>query len=186
MSVIILKHSILFISKIYCTCTFRPKQIKFHKQLHPLSLSCRLSFVNFIVLLGYVLFRQFTNNTYFLHVNIKAAVDRATKMYWIKKETGEEIAMTSWSEYCIPQRHKLYYYTLHSLPVFSLAKTLQLILEISTTYRLVSYLLASNWLICRCRSIAWFPVTIWIQVPCTVLFVVIFFEAMYNKTIIYH
>lgn len=59
-----------------------------------LSLSCRLSFVNFIVLLGYVLFRQFTNNTYFLHVNIKAAVDRATKMYWIKKETGEEIAMT--------------------------------------------------------------------------------------------
>ena len=58
-----------------------PKQIKFHKQLHPLSLSCRLSFVNFIVLLGYVLFRQFTNNTYFLHVNIKAAVDRATKMY---------------------------------------------------------------------------------------------------------
>lgn len=46
-----------------------------------LSLSYRLSFVNFLVLLGYVLFRQFTTNTYFLHVNIKAAVDRATKMY---------------------------------------------------------------------------------------------------------
>ena len=46
-----------------------------------LSLSYRLSFVNFLVLLGYVLFRQFTRNTYFLHVNIKAAVDRATKMY---------------------------------------------------------------------------------------------------------
>ena len=81
MSVIILKHSILFISKIYCTCTFPLKQIKFHKKLHLLSLSYRLSFVNFLVLLGYVLFRQFTGNTYFLHVNIKAAVDRATKMY---------------------------------------------------------------------------------------------------------
>ena len=65
----------------------------FTKKLHLLSLSSRLSFVNFLVLLGYVLFRQFTRNTYFLHVNIKAAVDRATKMYWIKKETGEEIAM---------------------------------------------------------------------------------------------
>lgn len=52
---------------------------------------CPLSI--FLVLLGYVLFRQFTRNTYFLHVNIKAAVDRATKIYWIKKETGEEIAM---------------------------------------------------------------------------------------------
>ena len=41
----------------------------------------------------------------------------------------------------------LYYYTLYSLPVFSLAKSLQLILEISDTYRLVSYLLADNWLI---------------------------------------
>ena len=65
----------------------------FTKKLHLLRLSSRLSFVNFLVLLGYVLFRQFTRNTYFLHVNIKAAVDRATKIYWIKKETGEEIAM---------------------------------------------------------------------------------------------
>lgn len=37
--------------------------------------------LSIIVLLVYVLFGQFTNNTYFLHVNIKAAVDRATKMY---------------------------------------------------------------------------------------------------------
>ena len=44
----------------------------------------------------------------------------------------------------IPQHHKLHYYTLHSLSVFSLAKSLQLILEISTPYRLVSYLLADN------------------------------------------
>ena len=66
---------------MYCTCTFPLKQIKFHKKLHLLSLSYRLSFVNFLVLLGYVLFTQFTRNTYFLHVNIKAAVDRATKMY---------------------------------------------------------------------------------------------------------
>ena len=37
-----------------------------------------------------------------------------------------------------------YYYTLYSLSVFSLTKSLQLILEISTTYKLVSYLLADN------------------------------------------
>ena len=40
-----------------------------------------------------------------------------------------------------------HYYTLYSLSVFSLAKSLRLILEISATYRLVSYLLADNWLI---------------------------------------
>ena len=37
-----------------------------------------------------------------------------------------------------------YYYTLYSLPVFSSAKSLQLILEISATYRFISYLLADN------------------------------------------
>ena len=36
------------------------------------------------------------------------------------------------------------YYTLYSLSVFSLAESLQLILEISATYRLGSYLLADN------------------------------------------
>ena len=41
------------------------------------------------------------------------------------------------------------YYTLYSISVFSLAKNLQLTLVISPTYRLVSYLLADNWLICR-------------------------------------
>ena len=45
-----------------------------------------------------------------------------------------------------------YYYTLLSLSVFLLAKSLQLILEISATYRLVSYLLADNWIICRMRA----------------------------------
>ena len=45
-----------------------------------------------------------------------------------------------------------HYYTLYSPSVFSLAKSLQLILEIGTTYRLVSYLLADNWLICRLRT----------------------------------
>ena len=44
------------------------------------------------------------------------------------------------------------YYTSYSLSVFWLAKSLQLILEISTTYRLVSCLLADNWLICRLRE----------------------------------
>ena len=38
----------------------------------------------------------------------------------------------------------LYYYTLYSLSVFSLAKSLQLILEISANYKLVSYLLGDN------------------------------------------
>ena len=37
-----------------------------------------------------------------------------------------------------------YYCTLYSLSVFSLAKSLQLILEINTTYRFVSYLLVDN------------------------------------------
>ena len=46
------------------------------------------------------------------------------------------------SDYCC-------YHTLDSLSVFLLAKNLQLILEISATYRVVSYLLADNWLICR-------------------------------------
>ena len=37
---------------------------------------------------------------------------------------------------------KFIYYVLYSLPVFSLAKSPQLILEIRATYHLVSYLLA--------------------------------------------
>ena len=41
------------------------------------------------------------------------------------------------------------YYTLRSLSLFSFYKSLQLILEISATYRFVSYLLAENRLICR-------------------------------------
>ena len=44
----------------------------------------------------------------------------------------------------------VYYYTLYSLSVFSLAKSLQLILEINATYRLVSYLL--DWPISRMRA----------------------------------
>ena len=49
------------------------------------------------------------------------------------------------------QPNFLFYYTLYSLSVFSMAKSLQLILEISVTYRLASYLPADNWLICRLR-----------------------------------
>ena len=60
------------------------------------------------------------------------------------------------------------YDTLHSLSVFSVAKNLQLILEISTTYRLV-----------RLTNL-----TISIQVPCDGVFVVIDFLTMYNKTIV--
>ena len=43
------------------------------------------------------------------------------------------------------------YYTLHTLSVFSLAKSLQLILEIKSWLK-VSYLLADNQLICRLRA----------------------------------
>ena len=42
----------------------------------------------------------------------------------------------------------LYLYILYSLSVFSLAISLQLILEISVTYWFFSYLMADNWLIC--------------------------------------
>ena len=47
--------------------------------------------------------------------------------------------------------HYFVYYTLYSLSIFSLANILQLILEISATYGLDSYLPADNSLICRLR-----------------------------------
>ena len=40
----------------------------------------------------------------------------------------------------VEEVNKCCYYTLYSLSVVSLAKSLQLILKISATYRLVSYL----------------------------------------------
>ena len=40
--------------------------------------------------------------------------------------------------------YKHYYYTLYSISVFSLTKSLQLFLEITATYRLISYLLADS------------------------------------------
>ena len=51
-------------------------------------------------------------------------------------------------------------YYMYSLSIFSLAEILQLILEISVTYRLVSYQLAAdNWLpvICRLRAQCMIP-----------------------------
>ena len=69
-------------------------------------------------------------------------------------------------------------------PVLSLAKSLQLILEISTTYRLVSYLFADNLLNRRLHVQCVISNNIYIQVPCHGEFVVIFFKTMYNKTII--
>ena len=44
------------------------------------------------------------------------------------------------SDYTKPGSNNCFYYTLDSLSVFSLAKSLRLILEISATYRLVSIL----------------------------------------------
>ena len=46
--------------------------------------------------------------------------------------------------YVTRRSNNIHHYTMYSLSVFSLAKILQLILEISATYRLVSYLLADN------------------------------------------
>ena len=63
--------------------------------------------------------------------------------------------------------------------------SLLLILEISATYRLVSYTLADNWLICRLRAQCMiYNLAISIQVLCDGVFAVIFFKTMYNKTII--
>ena len=76
------------------------------------------------------------------------------------------------------------YYTLYSLPVLSLAESLQLILEISANFRLVSYVLADNWLISRMRAQCMISNKNSIQVPCEGVFVVIFFKTMSNKTII--
>lgn len=42
--------------------------------------------------------------------------------------------------------------TLYSLTIFSLAKSVQLILELSIVYRLVSCLQANNWLTCRLHT----------------------------------
>ena len=44
-----------------------------------------------------------------------------------------------------------FHFTLYSLSVLWLVKSLQLILETRATYRSASYLLAHNWLICRFR-----------------------------------
>ena len=77
-----------------------------------------------------------------------------------------------------------YYYTLYSLTVFSLAKSLQLILEISATYRLVSYLLADNWLICRLRAKCMISTNNINSGSRHGVFVIIFFKTMYNKTTI--
>ena len=74
----------------------------------------------------------------------------------------------------------IYYYTLNSLSVFSLATSLKLILETSATYRFVSYLLADNWLSCEFRVFRFLS----IQVACDCVFVVIFFKTMYKKTIL--
>ena len=78
----------------------------------------------------------------------------------------------------------VYYYTLYSLSVFSLSKSLHLILEISANYRLVSYLLADNYLICRLYAQCMISNNNnqFRFLPC--VFVVIFFKTVYNKTII--
>ena len=62
----------------------------------------------------------------------------------------------------------------------SLAKSLSLILEISTTYRLVSYLLADNWLICRLCAQCMISKSNVNSVLCDRVFVIIYFKTMYS------
>ena len=73
---------------------------------------------------------------------------------------------------------------MYTLSVFALAKSLQLILQISATYRLVSYLLADTWLICRLHAQCMISKSNVKTVPCDGVFVVIYSKTMYNKTII--
>ena len=57
--------------------------------------------------------------------------------YWGQDEGTANISyiICRSTESCSGSKNSLHYYTLYSLSVFSLAKSLQLILEISTTYR---------------------------------------------------
>ena len=59
----------------------------------------------------------------------------------------QELVNLGFSEMLNFSACKSLYYTLYQLSVFSLAKSLELILEISAIYRL-----ADNWLICRSRA----------------------------------
>ena len=68
--------------------------------------------------------------------------------------------------------------------VFSLAQSLQLVLEINATLRLVNYQLANNCLICRLGAQCMILNNNVKSVPCDGVFVAIFFKTMYNKTII--
>ena len=65
-----------------------------------------------------------------------------------------------------------------------LAMILPLILEISTTYRLASYLLADNWLICRLHTQCMISKCDVKLVRCDGVFVIIQMYTMYNKTVI--
>ena len=62
---------------------------------------------------------------------------------WMRNSKGPPQSLTPDKFHC---------YTFYSVSIFSLAKSLQLILEISATHRLVSYLLVDNFLICRLRA----------------------------------
>ena len=77
-----------------------------------------------------------------------------------------------------------YYNTFYSLSIFSLAKSLQLIFEISATYRLVSYLLAHNWLICRLRAQCMIYNNRVYSGPLRRCVCCYFLQTMYNETII--
>ena len=67
-----------------------------------------------------------------------------------------------------------YHHTLYYLSVFSLAKSWQLILKISATYRLASYLIRDNWPICKLFTL---------HVICTVWRYVFFFQNKFKRQV---
>ena len=79
--------------------------------------------------------------------------------FWWRDSENREYSVCTEVEYLPDQKCTFFQgfsfqftYTLYSLSVFLLARSLQVILEICATYRLVSHLLADWWLICRLRA----------------------------------
>ena len=115
---------------------------------------------------------------------------RAWNNGWSEDHLQSEIGIVPWSNQWVASHVVwlllLLYMYIDSLSLFSLAESLELSLEISATYRLVSYLLADNWLICRlcvqCMISIDNKFYTSIQVPCEGVFVIIFFKTMCKKT----
>ena len=104
------------------------------------------SYSQVIIHYGKHFFSWLTFGGYCFRVNCVVPIEKAFSRVCCR--VRRPICYNNNSNYC--------HYTSYSLSVFSMAKSLQLSLEISATYRLVSYLLASV----GCARNAWFPITI--------------------------